>query len=311
MKVFTPVRPTISTITEYFFNKNPDKIRNLRVDTLSQLLSLANVHANSKLLVIDDTQGLIVASVLERMGGYGQLVALHEGDNHNYDILRYMNYPKSVQNVLQTVPFAMLDPETPDGKRVYLFALLLIVCMSLTISTFLDPFDILTDEQYDNLEDDDHRRAYLRRKTAWGKKVKSRQLLHEGDFDGLIISSALQPETVLKELMKYVCGSRPVVIYSFNKEVLLHAAYWMRRSNDFLNSELTESSLREYQVLPGRMHPNMNMSCGGGYLLSALRVIDCPFDPSLVKKGDNLRFKKKKKTNNNEPAVQKEEASEQ
>lgn len=119
MKVFTPVRPTINTITEYFFNKNPDKIRNLRVDTLSQLLCLANVHANSKLLILDDTQGLIVASVLERMGGYGQLVAIHEGDHHNYDVLRYMNYPKPVQNVLHTVPFAMLDPETPDGMSIY------------------------------------------------------------------------------------------------------------------------------------------------------------------------------------------------
>lgn len=125
--------------------------------------------------------------------------------------------------------------------------------------------------------------------------MKSRQLLHQGDFDGLIISSSLTPESVLKVLMKYMCGSRPVVIYSFNKEVLLQAAYWMRRSTDFLNAELTESSLREYQVLPGRMHPNMMMSCGGGYLLTALRIIDCPFDPSLAKRdGADRRFKKKK-----------------
>lgn len=177
----------------------------------------------------------------------------------------------------------------------------------ITIVFYLDSFEILTDEQYNSLEDDD-KRGYTRRKAAWEKKVKSRQLLHEGDFDGLIISSALQPETILKELMKYICGSRPIVIYSFNKEVLLPAAYWMRRSNDFLNSELTESSLREYQVLPGRMHPNMNMSCGGGYLLSALRVIDCPFDSTLVKKGDSSRYKKKK--TNNEP-VQKAETTEQ
>ncbi|KAG2229072.1 hypothetical protein INT48_003286 [Thamnidium elegans] len=285
MKTFTPVRPTINTIVDYFFSKNPDKIKHLRVDTLSQLLCLANVHANNKMLVVDDTQGLVVASVLERMGGHGQVVAIHEGDYHNYDILRYMNFSQEIQDTLYTVPFALVDPEAYD-----------------------EPFEVLTDEQFAVLQDDP-KRTYLRRKTAYDYKVKSRKLLHEGDFDGLILSSSLTPESVLKVLKQYVCGSRPIVVYSFNKEVLLQAAYWMRRSTDFLNAELTESSLREYQVLPGRMHPNMMMSAGGGYLLSALRVIDCPFDPALAKRGggnDDRRFKKKK---TEAPAATKEEPS--
>ncbi|KAF1806298.1 hypothetical protein V8B55DRAFT_1320690 [Mucor lusitanicus] len=74
------------------------------------------------------------------------------------------------------------------------------------------------------------------------------------------------------------------------------------------NIELTESSMREYQVLPGRMHPNMNMSCGGGggYLLSTLCVIDCPSDPSLVKKsaGDSNDRRSKKKKVTKTPAEQ-------
>lgn len=120
MKVFTPIRPTIYSITDYFFTKNPDKIKNIRVDTLSQLLSLANVRANSKLLVVDDTQGLIVSSVLERMGGYGKLVAIHDGDYPNYDILRYMSFPKSIQGILHTVPLVMADPSTPEGTLIYI-----------------------------------------------------------------------------------------------------------------------------------------------------------------------------------------------
>jgi tRNA (adenine-N(1)-)-methyltransferase non-catalytic subunit len=157
----------------------------------------------------------------------------------------------------------------------------------------------LPDEEVAVLEDDP-KKSYIRRKAAYDYKMKSRKLLYEGDFDGLIISSGLQPETIVNELMKYMCGSRPAVIYSFTKEVLLQAAYWMRRSKDFLNAELTESFLREHQVLPGRMHPNMNMSAGGGYLLSALRVIDCPYDPAMAKRDNNneRRFKKKKGNKN-------------
>ncbi|KAI8971896.1 Gcd10p family-domain-containing protein [Mycotypha africana] len=275
MKVFTPIKPTMSSIAEYFFNKNPEKIKYLRIDTLSQLLSMANVRANSKLLVVDDTQGMIVASCLERMGGHGQLVTIHEGEYHNYDVLRYVSLSKSVQSILHPVPLAMVDPEVPD-----------------------EPFDVISDEEFNNLPEDSQK-AYTRRKAAWEFKVKSRKLLLEGNFDGLIISSVFSPESVLKILTKYVSGSRPIVIYSLNKEVLLTAAYWMRRSFDYLNAEVTESFLREYQVLPGRTHPHMNMSSGGGYLLSALRIIDCPFDPSLVKKGSDSdrRSKKKKKTN--------------
>ncbi|KAG1058055.1 hypothetical protein G6F43_000133 [Rhizopus delemar] len=272
MKVFTPIRPSLYTITDYFFNKNPEKIKHLRIDTLSQLLSLSNVHANSKMLVVDDTQGLIVSAMLERMGGFGQLVAVHEGDFHNYDILRYMNFPKSVLETLYTVPFAFVDPETPN-----------------------DPFEILTEEQVEAL-DIHAKRSYLRRKSSYDYKTKSRQLLFDGDFDGLVISSNCTPESIIKELMKYISGSRPIVVYSFSKELLLQAAYWMRRCPEFINADITESFLRQYQVLPGRMHPNMNTSAGGGYLLSAIRVIDCPFDMSLVKRDDNRRHKKKKTT---------------
>ncbi|CAO3685420.1 unnamed protein product [Rhizopus stolonifer] len=272
-KIFTPIRPTLYTITDYFFNKNPEKTKHLRIDTLSQLLCLANVHANNKMLVVDDTQGLIVSAMLERMGGFGQLVAVHEGDFHNYDILRYMNFPKAVIDTLYTVPLVMIDPETPS-----------------------ETFEIITDEEFEALEPH-AQRSYLRRKSSYDYKTKSRKLLFDGDFDGLVISSSCTPESVISELMKYVSGSRPVVVYSFSKELLLQAAYWMRRSHEFINADITESFLRQYQVLPGRMHPNMNTSAGGGYLLSAIRVIDCPFDMSLVKRDDGNRRHKKKKDN--------------
>ena len=34
-----------------------------------------------------------------------------------------------------------------------------------------------------------------------------------------------------------------------------------------LNLRLSETWMREYQVLPNRTHPEINMSGGGGYLL--------------------------------------------
>ena len=50
----------------------------------------------------------------------------------------------------------------------------------------------------------------------------------------------------------------------------------MPRRNDeksaFVNFHIYESFLREYQVDPGRIHPHMKNSGGGGYILSAIKV---------------------------------------
>ena len=110
----------------------------------------------------------------------------------------------------------------------------------------------------------------------------------------LIISSQYAPETVIKKLVPYLSGSRRIVVYSHSKEVLLEAAHYMRKSTEFLAVDITESNLRPYQVLPGRTHPEMTTSAGGGYLLSAIKIIDCPFDMSQVYSENNARRKKRR-----------------
>ncbi|KAI9303515.1 Gcd10p family-domain-containing protein [Cunninghamella echinulata] len=270
MKMFTPIRPTLYSINDYFFNKNPDKIKFLRVDTLSQLLSRANVRANSKLLIVDDTQGLIVAAAAERMGGYGTIVGIHDGDNNNFDVVRYMNFSKRILSSIHTVPIARVDSK--DANEVWV------------------------DKPEEDCKDmsEDAYRSYLRSKAAMETRNHARDLLFEGNFDGLIISSYYQIDTIIETFLPYVSGSRPVIAYSHAKESLLPAANFMRQSKDFIDADITESFLRQYQVLPGRTHPEMSMSAGGGYLLSALRVIDCPFDPALVVREENTRRKRRK-----------------
>ncbi|CAO3630787.1 unnamed protein product [Cunninghamella blakesleeana] len=270
MKMFTPVRPTLYSITDYFFNKNPDKIKFLRVDTLSQLLSKANVRANSKLLVVDDTQGLIVAAAADRLGGYGTIVGVHDGENHNFDVVRYLNFSKRILNTIHTLPIGRVDPNDPN---------------EVWVDKPEEDINDMTPEGY---------KSYLRSKNAMATRNHARDLLFEGNFDGLIISSYYQIDTIIEMLTPYLSGSRPVVVYSHSKESLLAPASYMRKSKDFIEADITESFLREYQVLPGRTHPEMSMSAGGGYLLSAIRVIDCPFDPSLVVREEDTRRKRRK-----------------
>ena len=55
------------------------KLLNLRVDTLSQILTMTNVHSGGRYLVYETgAQGLVVASVLERVGGRGSVTHIYQ-----------------------------------------------------------------------------------------------------------------------------------------------------------------------------------------------------------------------------------------
>ncbi len=68
-KEVTVLEPTLFNVAEYWFTKDPAKILEMRVDTLSQLLTMGNVRSGARLLVVDETGGLLTAGVMERLGG--------------------------------------------------------------------------------------------------------------------------------------------------------------------------------------------------------------------------------------------------
>jgi tRNA (adenine-N(1)-)-methyltransferase non-catalytic subunit len=68
-KIFSTIEATLFNVCEYWFVKDQNRIRDLRVDSLSQMLNLANVRPGGRYLAVDDASGLLVASILERLGG--------------------------------------------------------------------------------------------------------------------------------------------------------------------------------------------------------------------------------------------------
>ena len=67
----TLIRPTARSVAEAYFAKSPQKIQCIRADTLALLLSLANIGAHAKVLVVETCGGLVTGAVAERMGGTG------------------------------------------------------------------------------------------------------------------------------------------------------------------------------------------------------------------------------------------------
>ncbi|KAJ1995413.1 tRNA (adenine(58)-N(1))-methyltransferase non-catalytic subunit trm6 [Coemansia umbellata] len=243
MKSFLPMETTVHNACDFFFEANSQKIRGIRTDTLSQLLSLANVYSDARILAVDDGQGLVISALLSRLGDGGQVFAIHDGDVHNYDVMRYMNFSAECKERLKALSWSKLYHE-------------------------MEPF---TEELAKNATEDDinGRERRMRGHTKLSDNLRN---LREGEFDALVISTNYNPLSVIKKLVPYLGGSRMLVVYDQSKEALLESFAWLRESCEFLNVQLTESWLREYQVLPKRTHPMMGMSGGGGFLLSAIHL---------------------------------------
>ncbi|TPX72865.1 hypothetical protein SpCBS45565_g00236 [Spizellomyces sp. 'palustris'] len=245
-KVFTPRRPSARGLCEHFFKDNPRRICELRVDTLSQILTTGNVRSGARYLIVDEAGGLLTCALVERMQGRGEILQLHDHETYNVDLIKHLNLPPSIPNILKNLPWTRLTPNEDEDMEN----------MSIRI----------TDEtRLDRLR---HRILTTRAKRA---------LLYAGGFDGLFIISQYDVKEIIETLSPYLAGSRPVVVYSPYKETMLESFLHLRNSRDFVNAQLTESWIREYQVptAASGTHPLMRMSGSGGYILSAIRVIDC------------------------------------
>ena len=67
--MFTVIEPTVHNVCQYQFDKHPEGIRDIRPDTLSQMMAYANVRPGGKVMIIEDVHGLVVSAAVERMGG--------------------------------------------------------------------------------------------------------------------------------------------------------------------------------------------------------------------------------------------------
>lgn len=68
-KGFTTVIPTLFNVCDYWFNKDHDRLRDIRPDTLSQILNLGSIRPGGRYLAVDDASGIVVAGILQRLGG--------------------------------------------------------------------------------------------------------------------------------------------------------------------------------------------------------------------------------------------------
>lgn len=99
-KFFTVEYLSSTGLLNYLIDKGDTlRVMDMSQETLGMILNLANIRSSGTYLCVDETGGLMVYAMLERMFGgdnnsnaEGKIVMIHENEHPNLDLLKYSNY---------------------------------------------------------------------------------------------------------------------------------------------------------------------------------------------------------------------------
>ncbi|KAK9531798.1 hypothetical protein VZT92_011203 [Zoarces viviparus] len=303
----TILKPSCRILAMMYHGRDPGKICHLRYNMLAQMLTLANIHAGSKVLVFETCAGLVLGSVMERMGGYGSVIQMYPGGGPVRAGVESFGFPAHFHDMLHEFPIchvnALLagtldttakDPDAvpnqsdlaaeeeqnppkaePTGspEEIKMEEIKMEEIKMETNSGADDGYNPAKEEREKRIEAKAQEKKVKQEDKR--KKLASAAALLEGrNADGLVIASRFHPCPVLMGLIKFLSPSRPFVVYSQYKEPLIECYTKLKELGGTVNLRLTDTWLRHYQVLPNRTHPLLLMSGGGGYILSGTTVAE-------------------------------------
>eukprot|EP01060_Flectonema_neradi_P037476 TRINITY_DN7554_c1_g1_i1.p1 TRINITY_DN7554_c1_g1~~TRINITY_DN7554_c1_g1_i1.p1 ORF type:complete len:459 (+),score=103.36 TRINITY_DN7554_c1_g1_i1:39-1379(+) len=240
MRVF---KPTISRIIEMSLLKKPEKIMHLRVDTMGEILTFANIHAGSSTMVLDSTAGLVTAACVQRMGGQGKLYNIVGTQGKGAPTMMNCEYLGINDWAEKTMVNVDLDRdlcELPNNEE----------CTKLSSKNMI-------------------RRDY---RSLLGLTSAAHEIQQIGGIQSVVIASSHDPQEAFFELLPLMGGSCTFAVYSRYIEPLVALSSEIRNKWIAVNVRLTETWWREHQVLPNKTHPFVAMSGTGGFVLSGTIV---------------------------------------
>lgn len=274
-------KPTAKTLCEAYFAKVPQKIRQLRVDSLAEILLHSDVKSGARILCYDRCGGLVVGSLLERLSGSGHLLSLFPGQSPAVGIVDQFNFTNHQKSILQHFPISAL-PNFPKSSL-----------RSSAAATPSPPLPTAVDATPDlGLEPPTKKRKVeesssaaepivplpaLRGGVAEASvlaTVEQLKIAAHPNFDALVLvpDDGDDPLEMLRLTYPFLAGSGSVVIYSPYLQPLAECYQDLMESHAVVHIRLFETWHRVHQVLPMRTHPLMQMHGASGFILSGYKV---------------------------------------
>ncbi|KAI6249259.1 tRNA (adenine(58)-N(1))-methyltransferase non-catalytic subunit trm6 [Erysiphe necator] len=261
LKRFTVLPVDVPLLTQWMMEeKDAAKILEIREEMLALIGSWANVHfssippslgsntnedkINGRWLVVDETGGLLTASIAERMGilypkCYTQkpesntfddahdftpmartntITLVHNNTQPNLSLLKYFSFLSDKQS-LNMDSNATLHPLSASLHLINWLQLL----DPSQDSTYSSPIPLLSAAELSAMKSN-RRTAYYRKLRRWKRTQYVVSETLRGGFDGLAVVSQMDPVSLLKPLLPLLRGGAQVCIYSPCIEPLVELA---------------------------------------------------------------------------------------
>ncbi|VDD75251.1 unnamed protein product [Mesocestoides corti] len=308
--VFT-VRPSNSRATaEMLSDSGRFKSTSLRYDSLVQLLTYANVHAGSTVLLTDSYGGLVSKAVMERLGHRkfgGRLINFFHGTSPPIVDMRpaeeysrvYKIQFTEVSSLLLTGSFLRShQAENGDGgteslppkQKCFLSA---VDRVPSSDAAEPSPTELSKTEgpeptrkqrkrprNGEDMSGEDKVRLFQQKMEHLDEARRvlcptdeELSLDLENRPDCLIVATRFYPVEVTLLLLQFLPPGRPFVVHSHLLPPLVDLYNILKRRGSCIQLALNDTWLRPIQVLPNRSHPMMRMvSGGGGFILRGYTV---------------------------------------
>ncbi|CAH1989149.1 unnamed protein product [Acanthoscelides obtectus] len=253
-------RPTIRLLAQMFYRQDPTKTLGIRVDDLSQILNHANIHPEGNHLLYDSgTSGLLPAAITNLIGSKteGHLIHMHPGNECQKNAFMAMQFPQEQVERCTNVNLYSVLRCFYQNKDSY----------KKTQDTEIDNSCEEPAQKKIKVEDGEEQLP----KKSWQIDNERACRILSNRVDSLIITSKEHPVNITKELLQFLNGNRQFVVFNILKEPLMDLYNYLKSREDIISIRLCNNFMRNYQVLPERTHPEVNM-CSGGYILTAYKL---------------------------------------
>ncbi|VVC91780.1 unnamed protein product [Leptidea sinapis] len=210
------LKPNLRNVIEVLYRLDPSKVQGLRIDTLSQIINMANISCEGNHLLYDSGScGLVAAAILSAMGdkSSGHLIHMHPGNMSQKQALLAMNFNSEQYNKCISVNVYSVLRQFYQGCDTHLTEN---VSENGLKRKAKDDFEenakVPKRSEHDTV-DSISGEMLEKKKPKWHFDNIDAAKILSSKLDSLVIVCKEDPQNIFSELSSFIKPGRPFVIY--------------------------------------------------------------------------------------------------